>query len=129
MSDEKITIPEADILEAIQQLTDKVTRTVTGTVFGQRLLRIIEIDGFNIEMTPAGAVLIIYNDDKPGVIGAVGTVCGKHSINICTMGVGQKPDEQKAILAVSLDKHPDQQVLKELSALEFVNETYVCKLD
>ena len=109
--------------------TDKLTRTITGSVFGGTLLRIIEIDGFNVEMTPADTVLIIYNDDRPGVIGAVGTVFGKHDINICTMGVGQKLDERKAILAVSLDKHPDDRALSELGALEFVNETYVCRLD
>lgn len=112
-----------------QVVTDKVARTITGSIFGETLLRIIEIDGFKVEMTPAGTVLIIYNDDKPGVIGAVGTVCGKHGINICTMGVGQKPDEQKAILAVSLDKRPDGPALKEIGTLEFVNETYVCQLD
>ncbi len=110
-------------------VTDKITRTVTGSVFGQKLLRIIELDGFNIEMTPQGAVLIIFNDDKPGVIGAVGTVCGKHKINICTMGVGQKPDEQKATLAVSLDREPDAKAVEEIRKLDFVNEIYVCKLD
>ncbi len=110
-------------------VTDKVTRTVTGSVFGGTLLRIIEIDGFNIEMTPQGAVLAIFNDDKPGVIGSVGTVCGKHNINICTMGVGQKPAEQKAILAVSLDKEPNAEAIEELGKLDFVNEIYVCMLD
>jgi len=110
-------------------VTDKITRTVTGSVFGGTLPRIIEIDGFNVEMTPQGAVLVIFNDDKPGVIGAVGTVCGRHNINICTMGVGQKPAEQKAMLAVSLDKEPDVKVIEEISKLEFVNEIYVCKLD
>jgi len=110
-------------------VTDKVSRTVTGSVFGETLLRIIEIDGFNVEMTPQGAVLIIFNDDRPGVIGSVGTVCGKHKINICTMGVGQKPVEQKAMLAVSLDKEPDEKVIKEISKLDFVNEIYVCQLD
>jgi D-3-phosphoglycerate dehydrogenase len=110
-------------------VTDKVTRTVTGSVFGEKLLRIIEIDGFAVEMTPAGSVLIIFNDDKPGVIGAVGSVCGRHEINICTMGVGQKLDLQKAVLAVSLDKEPWPQTVEELSSLDFVNEIYVCKLD
>jgi len=110
-------------------VTDKVTRTVTGSVFGQALLRIIEIDGFKIEMTPQGAMLVIFNDDKPGVIGAVGTVCGKHNINICTMGVGQKPEEQKAVLAVSLDKEPDAKSIAELGKLDFVNEIYICKLN
>ena len=110
-------------------VTDNVTRTVTGSVFGQTLLRIIEIDGFNIEITPHGAVLVIFNDDKPGVIGAVGTVCGRHNINICTMGVGQKLKEQKAILAVSLDKEPDAKAVEELGKLDFVNEIYVCRLN
>jgi len=110
-------------------VTDKVTRTVTGSVFGGTLLRIIEIDGFNIEMTPQGAVLVIFNDDRPGVIGSVGTICGKYNINICTMGVGQKLQEQKAMLAVSLDKEPDAEAIEELSNLDFVNEIYVCMLD
>jgi D-3-phosphoglycerate dehydrogenase len=110
-------------------VTDKITRTIVGSVFGGTFLRIIEIDGYKVEMTPAGTVLIIYNDDKPGVIGAVGTICGRHNINICTMGVGQKLEQRKAILAVSLDNCPDDSALKELAALEFVNETYVCTLD
>jgi D-3-phosphoglycerate dehydrogenase len=110
-------------------ITDKVTRTVTGSVFGGSLLRIFEIDGFNIEVTPQGTVLVIFNDDKPGVIGAVGTVCGNYNINICTMGVGQKPAEHKAMLAVSLDKEPLAEAFEELGKLDFVNEIYVCKLD
>ena len=109
--------------------TNKVTRTVTGSVFGGTLLRITEIDGFNIEMTPQGAVLVIFNDDKPGVIGSVGTICGKYNINICTMGVGQKLAEQKAVLVVSLDKEPDAEAVDELGKLDFVNEIYVCNLD
>lgn len=124
--------PEAKDVSAsltAKVVTDKVTRTVTGSVFGGTLPRIIEIDGFNIEMTPQGSVLVIFNDDKPGVIGAVGTVCGKHNINICTMGVGQKLAEQKAMLAVSLDKEPEPKVVEELGRLDFVNEIYVCKLD
>jgi len=132
-----ISIDETKNTEAIdvassfsaKVVTDKITRTVKGSVFGDRLLRIIEIDGFNIEMTPQGTVLVIFNDDKPGVIGSVGTVCGKYNINICTMGVGQKAEEQKAILAISLDKEPNAEGVEELGKLEFVNEIYVCRLD
>jgi len=124
--------PEAGDLTAsfsAKVVTDKVTRTVTGSVLGGRLLRIIEIDGFNVEMTPQGSVLIIFNDDRPGVIGAVGTLCGRHGINICTMGVGQKAAEGKAVLAVSLDKEPDAKVMAELGGFDFVNEVFICKLD
>jgi hypothetical protein len=45
------------------------------------------------------------------------------------MGVGQKPEKQKAILAVSLDREPDAKAVEELGKLDFVNEIYVCKLD
>lgn len=124
--------PEAGDLTAsfsAKVVTDKITRTVTGSVLGGRLLRIIEIDGFNVEMTPQGSVLIIFNDDRPGVIGAVGTLCGRHGINICTMGVGQKAAEGKAVLAVSLDKEPDAKAMAELGGFDFVNEVFVCKLD
>ena len=110
-------------------VTDKVTRTITGSVFGETQLRIIEIDGFDVEVAPQGTVLVIFNDDKPGVIGAVGTVCGKNGINIGTMGVGQKADEQKAILAVNVSNKPDEKVLAELGKLELVNEIYNCELD
>jgi len=108
--------------------TDQQKRTIVGTVFGGNLPRIIEIDGFPIEVTPEEAMLIIFNDDKPGVIGAVGTILGKHGININTMGVGHKRAEGKAILAFSLDKLPDEKAADDLKNLEFVNELYICKL-
>lgn len=103
--------------------------TITGTVFSDKIMRIIEINGFDVEMTPADTIMIIFNDDRPGVIGAVGTVFGKHGINIQTMGVGQKAAEKKAILAVSLDARPDEKTIKEISQLDFVNEVYLYKLD
>lgn len=108
--------------------TDKVRRSIAGTVFGGNLLRIIEIDGFSIEVTPERTLLIIFNDDKPGVIGAAGTLLGNHGINIGTMGVGHKLAEGKAVLAISLDKTPGEKAVEELSKLDFVNEIYVCKL-
>jgi len=123
--------PEAENVSSsfsAKVVTDKVTRSVTGSIFGRNLLRIIEIDGFNIEMTPRGPAMVIFNEDKPGVIGSVGTVCGRHNINICTMGVGQKPEQQKAMLAISLDKQPDDKAVAELGALEFINEIFVCDL-
>jgi D-3-phosphoglycerate dehydrogenase len=109
--------------------TAKGICSITGTVFSDKIMRIIEINGFDVEMTPADTTMIIFNDDKPGVIGAVGTIMGKGGINIQTMGVGQKAAEKKAVLAVSLDAKPDEKTIKEISELDFVNEIYLCKLD
>lgn len=108
--------------------TDKVSRTIRGTVFGGSLLRIIDIDAFSIEVTPENTVVIIFNDDKPGVIGSVGKVFGDHGINMNTMGVGHQLEEGRAMLAVSLDKTPDEKAAAELAGLDFVNEMYICKL-
>jgi len=106
--------------------TDKVTRTICGTIFGGNLMRIINIDGFGIEVTPEDTMVIIFNDDKPGVIGSIGRVLGEHGININTLGVGHK-GQGKAIFAVSLDKAPNEKCAAELADLDFVNEIYVCK--
>ncbi|MBC8377659.1 MAG: phosphoglycerate dehydrogenase [Planctomycetes bacterium] len=107
--------------------TDKVTRTICGTVFGGNLLRIINIDGFGIEVTPEDTMVVIFNDDRPGVIGSIGYVLGNHGININTLGVGHK-GQGEAIFAVSLDKMPNEKCAAELAGLDFVNEMYVCKL-
>ena len=123
---EEIKDLESSFTATVQ--TDKVTRTICGTVFGGNLLRIINIDGFGIEVTPEDNMVIIFNDDRPGVIGSIGKVLGEHGININTMGVGHKREKRKAILAVSLDKTPDEKAASELASLDFVNEMYVCKL-
>ncbi|MDD5134917.1 MAG: phosphoglycerate dehydrogenase, partial [Phycisphaerae bacterium] len=112
----------------VKVTTAKGISTMTGTVFSDKIMRIIEINGFDVEMTPSDTAMIIFNDDKPGVIGAVGTVLGKHGINIQTMGVGQKAAEKKAVLAVSLDAKPDDATIKEISQLGFVNEVHHCSL-
>jgi D-3-phosphoglycerate dehydrogenase len=109
-------------------VTDKVTHTICGTVFDDTLLRIIQIDGYDAEVTPEGPFVVIFNDDKPGVIGSIGTVLGKHGININTLGVGNKAEEGNAAFLVSLDKKPTEEAIKELGELEFVNEIYSCDL-
>jgi D-3-phosphoglycerate dehydrogenase / 2-oxoglutarate reductase len=110
-----------------QVTTDCVKRSITGTVYSEGVARIISIDGYMVEFSPQGPVMVIFNDDKPGVIGAVGTVCGQHGVNICTMGVGQK-DEGTAVLAVSLDKQPGAEAVAQMKKLDFVNELYTCDL-
>ena len=109
-------------------VTDKVTRTIKGTVFGGNILKIIEIDCFSIEVNPEDTMVVIFNDDKPGVIGAVCTLFGQYGLNVNTMGVGHKLGQGKAVLAVSLDKTPDKDVAKDLATLDFINELYICKL-
>ncbi len=112
----------------VRVVTDKADRTVKGTVIGKGLPRIIGIDDFDLDMSPEGALMIIFNDDRPGVIGAVGTICGKHKINIGTMGVGRVKDQQRAVLAISMDEVPDDKAVAEFQKQDFVKNVFVCEL-
>jgi len=113
---------------AARVVTDEVDRKVIGTIIGKKTARIIGIDDYKLEMSPEGAVMIIFNDDRPGVIGAVGTICGKHSLNIGTMGVGRVKDENRAVLAISLDEAPQAKAIAEFQKQDFVKSVYVCEL-
>ncbi len=113
---------------AVKLTTDKAERTVTGTIIGKGLPRIIGIDDYALEMTPEGAIMIIFNDDRPGVIGAVGTICGKHKLNIGTMGVGRFRDQNRAVLAIDLDELPNEEAIAEFQRQDFVKNVYVCQL-
>jgi len=112
----------------IRVVTEQTDHTVTGTVIGKGILRIIGIDDYDLEVTPEGPVLLIFNDDKPGVIGAVGSICGKHGLNIGTMGVGRIKAENRALLALDLDELPAEEAVEEFKQQDFVKSVHVCDL-
>ena len=65
-------------------------RSLTGTLIGLRdEARIIQIDDHVLDVPPSAHLLIVRNDDRPGVIGAVGTILGNAAINIDNMDVGR----------------------------------------
>jgi D-3-phosphoglycerate dehydrogenase / 2-oxoglutarate reductase len=111
---------------AVRVVTDEVDRKVTGTIIGKCTPRIIGVDDFALEMSPEGTIMVIFNDDRPGVIGAVGTICGRHKLNIGTMGVGRV--KNRAVLAISLDTAPDDKAIAEFQKQDFVKNVYVCQL-
>ena len=113
-------------LEITVTTSDRKQRSVTGTIVGKGIEKIISIDDFDLEITPEGTLMVMFYEDRPGVIGAVGTVCGQNEINIGTMGVGRVA--KNAVLAVSLDQPPTETVLKELSSHSFLPDIYVCTL-
>ncbi|MBN1341359.1 MAG: phosphoglycerate dehydrogenase [Phycisphaerae bacterium] len=87
---------------------------VEGTVFGDNLPRVLAIDGYRMDMVPEGHMIIIRNDDKPGVIGLVGTLMGERKVNIADMTVSRR--EQTALIVLKIDAEPPQSVIDELLA-------------
>jgi D-3-phosphoglycerate dehydrogenase len=92
-------------------------RYVSGTLYSKKDPRIIEIDNFKVEIVPEGELLLIYNNDKPGVIGNIGNTLGRHNINIARMHFGRESAGGMAISVVSLDIKPGPEVIEQLKVL------------
>lgn len=108
-------------LITLRVITTEMTNTVSGTIFGKRDPRIVQINNFGLELIPEGHLALIYNQDKPGAIGSIGTKLGKHRINISRMQVGQDQDGENNIIFLRTDTSIPDQVLKELRALPLIN--------
>ncbi len=88
----------------ISVTTDQYTRSVTGTLFGGRHPRIVDIKGIEIDAAFAPHMLYITNDDKPGFIGRLGTMLGENRVNIATFHLGRDKPGGSAIALVQVDQ-------------------------
>jgi D-3-phosphoglycerate dehydrogenase / 2-oxoglutarate reductase len=93
-------------------------RWVEGTVFEPDSPRLTQIDGVDIEAPLEGTLLVISNEDQPGVIGEVGTILGRHGLNIASFALGRS--RAGAIGVVNLDVKPDEDLTAALTELKEV---------
>ena len=100
--------------------TKTMTSRVAGTIFGKSDPRVIKINNFRLELVPCGHLALIYNLDKPGAIGSIGTCLGRHNINIGRMQVGQEEGGERNIIFLSTDTPISPAALEELRALPMV---------
>lgn len=114
-------------LVTVRMKTTEQQNTVSGTIFGRRDPRIVRINDFRLESVLEGHLLLIYNIDTPGTIGAIGTCLGRHHINIATMDVGQVAESGQNIILLRTDTPVPPEVAQELLSLPNVN--YVQKLE
>lgn len=88
-------------------------RQIDGTLFNTEPF-IVGIQGLRIDVHPSGHLLVIFNTDKPGMIGTVGALLGAAGINISGMHVGRKEVGERAVMVVSVEKSVPPEVLEEL---------------
>ena len=88
---------------ALRIKTKEKERYFAGTLFSKKDPRIVRIDNFAVEIVPEGIMLMIYNNDKPGVIGNLGSFFGKNNINIARMYFGRESAGGMAISVMSID--------------------------
>jgi D-3-phosphoglycerate dehydrogenase len=78
-------------------------RWAEGTVFDPNSPRLVSVKGVNVEAPLSGTMLIICNDDQPGVIGEVGTILGQHKVNIASFALGRN-DAGGAVGILNIDE-------------------------
>jgi D-3-phosphoglycerate dehydrogenase len=88
---------------ALRVKTEEKENFLAGALLGRTDARIVRIDNFAVEIVPDGNMLFMYNNDKPGVIGNIGSYLGRSNINIARMHFGRETAGGKAISVVSID--------------------------
>ncbi|MHC1725206.1 MAG: phosphoglycerate dehydrogenase [Syntrophobacteraceae bacterium] len=115
-------------LISIQVKTSEGENLVAGTIFGKKEPRMVRINDFRLEAALEGHLLLIYNIDTPGTIGAIGTCLGKHSINISLMDVGQVLERGQNIIFLRTDTPVPSHVIKELLSMDNVDVVQTIEL-
>ena len=87
-----------------------------------------EIDGVEVDTIPQGNVLLVRNEDTPGIVGRVGTVLGTHGVNIARMGLGRKPGSGRAIMLIEVDSEVPAVVTDELTGMPGIREARFLRL-
>jgi D-3-phosphoglycerate dehydrogenase len=102
--------------------TDSGDLKASGTIFGHEFLRLVRLGSFQLDAYLDGLLLIYRHLDVPGVIGFIGTIFGKHRVNIAHMALGREKHEPggNAVAVLNLDNEPSPAALAEVTASSLV---------
>jgi D-3-phosphoglycerate dehydrogenase len=90
---------------SVKVMTNAGERWLEGTVFEPARPRLTLLDGIEVEAPLEGTLLVVKNDDRPGVIGQIGSILGQHNVNIASFALGR--DDAGAVGVVRLDAAPE----------------------
>jgi D-3-phosphoglycerate dehydrogenase / 2-oxoglutarate reductase len=120
------TSPIYGSLIRIRVLTGGHWRTLAGAV-NAGTAKIVEVKGMALEADFHPVMLFINNLDKPGFIGALGTMLGEANINIATFHLGRQAADQDAIAIVGVDQVVPETIQQKLRALSHVRYVKVLR--
>jgi D-3-phosphoglycerate dehydrogenase len=109
-------------LVAVEVGTANGSRRVSGTLFGNKAPRLVDMFGVEVEAELAGSMIYIVNTDTPGFIGKLGTALGEAAINIATFNLGRRTEGGEAVALVAVDGEVPGEVVEKLGKLEGVRE-------
>lgn len=93
---------------------------VAGTIVGKREPRIVRVDSFEVEAVPQGSVLVLVNEDAPGVVGNVGHALGEAQVNIAQFALARDRARGEALALVNVDSRATPELLEKLRKLPHV---------
>jgi D-3-phosphoglycerate dehydrogenase len=89
---------------------------------------IVEVDRFSLERALSGYVLITHHLDQPGVVGRIGTILGRHEVNIAGMQVGRRTRGGQAIMVINIDDAAPDAALHEIRTIPGIVNAVVVSL-
>ena len=103
---------------------------IMGTLFGNRDPRIVKINEFLLDAEPKGYMLFIHNEDRPGVVGSLGTILGRNNVNIAEMTLGRikKQNKTMALTVINTDQNVPAKVLDEIKKFSAILDVKLVKL-
>src|SRR6185295_670398 len=101
---------------------------VAGTVFGKRDLRIVRVNEFGIDAVPAGNLLVLGNEDVPGIVGRIGTVLGDAGVNIARIQLSRVAVGGQAFSMINIDSPAPPEVLQRLRLIPHVLSAALIRL-
>ncbi len=108
--------------------TEQGTSVAAGTLFGDQYVRLVQLNSFRMEGYLDGVLLVFVHKDVPGLIGFVGTIFGKHGVNIAQMTVGRAAPGGEAVGILNLDNPPGEAALAEVKAHPHISSLFVVAL-
>jgi len=94
--------------------TSRGTLRIAGALFGHREPRITGMNRLRLDLVPAEHMLFVWNEDRPGMIGAVGTILGRHGVNIANMHVGRRDAGGAAVMVLTVDAPAPPAAVREI---------------
>jgi len=91
--------------------------TLAGTVIHGEQLRLVEVDGFEVDVVPSGHLIMTRHRDVPGIVGKAGTILGEAAINISNMQVARSDEGGEALMLLGVDRAAPADVLAQLRGI------------
>jgi len=109
--------------------TSRRTRSVAGTCFVDGKPRFIQIKDIHLDAEVGRHMLYITNSDTPGIIGTIGSICGKHGVNIANFALGRNMPSGDAIALLYLDERIPAEVCDELLQVPGIKQARPLEFD